>query len=178
MGARLGGNQRKPVVAGTPDVGRKAAMTYNRHSIWPVMFCVNDVGGQTSTLVQGNTRSFYIPPDITTADKLRVSFFAYTNASSTDTKAVVKIGNSEDPDGDATDGISQFTDFASAVAATTTASVGASSIANGVAYEQVITCTANMVTHAGNGDGFQLCIGSSDSNYVYAYAIRIDLEYA
>ena len=153
-------------------------MTYNRHSVWPVMLCVNDIGGTNNTLVQGNTRSFYVPPDITTSDALRVSFFAFTNAISTDTKAVVRIGNSEDPDGDATDGISQFKDFASAVTVTTTASVGSASVANGVAYEQVITCTANMETHAQNGDGFQLCIMSGNTNNVYAYAIRIDLEYA
>ena len=158
-------------------MGRKAAMTYNRNSVWPVMFCVNDVGGAQNSVQQGNSRSFYLPPDITTADKLRVSFWAYTNAGSGTTQCVVKIGNSEDPDGDATDGISQFKEFDSTVTSTT-GNVGNSSLANGVAFEQVITCTADMVTHADNGDGFQIAFISSSSNWVYAYAIRIDLEYA
>ena len=150
-------------------------MTYNIHSKWPAMFCVSDIGGSQSTVVQGNTRPFMLPSDITTADKLRVRFFAFTNGSVT--QAVVKIGKNEDPSGGELSGVSGFTDFSTPVTSTT-ANVGITSLANAVAFDQSITCTSDMVTHAGNGDGFALAINSASASWVYGYGISIYLEYA
>ena len=85
-------------------MGGEATMTYNRHRVWPVMQCVHDAGGAQSSVQQGNTRSFYLPADITTSDKLRVRFFGYTASASGDAQVVVKIGINESTSGAAING--------------------------------------------------------------------------
>lgn len=146
-------------------------MTYRRPNLIPCIYGAS-MGSPANSIVVGLVRSFFLPPNITVADKMRLISWHYSSSATTGTYHVGK--NKDSGGGTAT--AAEITDFGTAVTGNLEASGEGANMTFAKCSEVEFAVTSDMVTHAAAGKGFSLAFQSNTSTNMTCYCVTLLLD--
>ena len=136
-------------------------MTYRRPNYIPCIVGAS-MGSPASSFTVGLIRSFFLPPDVTTADKMRLISWHYSSSATTGTYHAASAA--------------LLADFGTAV----TGNLEASGVGANMTYAKTsqveFAVTSDMVTHAAAGKGFSLGFKSNTGTNMACFCVTLLLD--
>ena len=146
-------------------------MTYRRPNYIPCIVGAS-MGSPAASFTVGLIRSFFLPPNVTTTDKMRLISWHYSSSATTGT---YHVGKNADPAGGAASA-ALLADFGTAVTGNLEASGEGANMTFAKCSEVEFAVTSDMVTHAAAGTGFSLAFKSNTSTNMACFCVTLLLD--